>query len=681
MGTFLVKSRDWEVSNTIRLWLTKKGLLEPCDNRQDDNDDETEKTRRGMAVKGSLWNGIKVLWESKPINQTECVACCSVCLPSKLVLISVVYMLVVCGIILVAVPPLFALHTTEISARSGILPYFAFGACLSGYIAYWWHRTTSARLTNFENALWKHVSEKHLIETIDAISPKLMPGWLGQLVFTLLILTCLVVTMRIGRVFTILFAAASGDYILRLIWRMTTRSRFYKWKIRLLNYTELWTNCFLSVVFLFLLGIFINQIGFSFSQFIQRKPNSPRGMFQVSLAEESFKRKSLDIEAENWVMFRTPFPKGDRGDFTAKALALCIWVFIVLDLMANLYVVLRSFLRGPREWEKTAFMDSSLGMASPLYGAEVGRNRLSNVVLVSHFLYSFCVHLCGFVLSIDALSYCLLKTGSFLRESGVPISWFFTLAKAALGSTTGEVLSVVLVSSSCFPVFLYACCMLIRILRLRGLRLRLHPSMFSEKETQTKVESVLASMRTLCNRYGVTSSFYYTERSQILVFVKGRFLGKGGSIYISEGALGELNREELIAVMAHEVGHLVNGAWRMRWLCLLSILGLFPNYYLTLLLDSHGVENDADKFALSNIDDPESLVNAILKTSAFNWKFLLSLERSSLDAKVTRRSPRFWNSLLRPIMVSARFFFDDMVLGYSHPPVSERIRYIRGALS
>ena len=90
-------------------------------------------------------------------------------------------------------------------------------------------------------------------------------------------------------------------------------------------------------------------------------------------------------------------------------------------------------------------------------------------------------------------------------------------------------------------------------------------------------------------------------------------LGGKSIIELSSGTIELLTQQELRAAIAHELGHIRQGLWKVSALKLLSSLAMFPNYYLTLCLDWAKKEMDADQFALKIIKDTEPLKQALIK--------------------------------------------------------------------
>jgi Zn-dependent protease with chaperone function len=142
------------------------------------------------------------------------------------------------------------------------------------------------------------------------------------------------------------------------------------------------------------------------------------------------------------------------------------------------------------------------------------------------------------------------------------------------------------------------------------------------------------------------------------------YLPGNAVIEISQGALDLLKMEELKAVIAHELGHIEQGLWKIRILKLLSSLAFFPNHYLTLCLDWPRYEIEADEFAIRLLHNSQLLKQALVKIATAQTLPQTTQKRWRLPA-------RFYT-----ILIAVRFFFGDALFGYAHPNLSERLAAI-----
>lgn len=203
--------------------------------------------------------------------------------------------------------------------------------------------------------------------------------------------------------------------------------------------------------------------------------------------------------------------------------------------------------------------------------------------------------------------------------------------------------------------------------------------------SRADLPAVFAGLDELARRAGLpaTPRLYYLPSAMLNAFATGS--RRAAAIGVTDGMLRNLNRRELLGVLAHEVSHIASGdLWIMnmadamsRVTALLSYVGLFllalnlplialglvavPWLLVLVLLLAPSMtsllqlalsrtrEFDADLEAARLSGDPEGLASAL--------------------AKLERRQGRLWEGVLLP----GRRVPDPSLLR-THPPTYERIR-------
>ena len=166
--------------------------------------------------------------------------------------------------------------------------------------------------------------------------------------------------------------------------------------------------------------------------------------------------------------------------------------------------------------------------------------------------------------------------------------------------------------------------------------------------------------------------------SSIKVSVQSGAFGRRPVLLVSQGAIFHMSYDELLAGVAHELGHVRWGVGKLRLLRMLSVLGGCPPWFLLLLLDLRKLEEDADRFALEAGADPRCLATAIMKASTQGT----SVRRGSAAALnwLHHRIPKsLWHRLarlFRLIVVVDGFLFTEALIGYSHPLPRDRMTTI-----
>lgn len=104
------------------------------------------------------------------------------------------------------------------------------------------------------------------------------------------------------------------------------------------------------------------------------------------------------------------------------------------------------------------------------------------------------------------------------------------------------------------------------------------------------------------------------EDPEVVVAATG--LGPG-RLVVSQGALGTLDREELAAGLAHELGHLRRRHRTVLWLAALfrSLGRLLPGTAAAERALIFSLERDADEYAVRETRDPLALASAICKAA------------------------------------------------------------------
>lgn len=149
---------------------------------------------------------------------------------------------------------------------------------------------------------------------------------------------------------------------------------------------------------------------------------------------------------------------------------------------------------------------------------------------------------------------------------------------------------------------------------------------------------------------------------------------------ISSGTIALLDDDELWAVVAHEIGHVKQGVWKVGILKLLSAVALFPNHYLTLCLNWAGDEMNADSIALTLTDNPQSLQRALVKISTAQIGYLQHNLSKPLATMASSGIGLCVKNALRIRYSAIRFFFGDSLFGYAHPFLSERLKAMRSGV-
>lgn len=194
---------------------------------------------------------------------------------------------------------------------------------------------------------------------------------------------------------------------------------------------------------------------------------------------------------------------------------------------------------------------------------------------------------------------------------------------------------------------------------------------------------------------------YIIPAEQINAFAAG-LKSEDAAIAISEGALYQLNREEIQGVIAHEFGHIYNGDMKISMRLAAMVMGFFFVLYMGFrLLQIAGFRRSSDERGGGN---PIAIAAIIfMAAGVFTWfagsvlKAMVSRQREYLADACAVQFTRNPNGIANALRKIARATVDDMPkegsafshmyfddhLGWgalfaTHPPIQKRIEAIEG---
>lgn len=303
--------------------------------------------------------------------------------------------------------------------------------------------------------------------------------------------------------------------------------------------------------------------------------------------------------------------------------------------------------------------------------------RMLRFLIFFHYIFGGLINLAAAIFCLDGLSYLFIGRTLLIERSANLWSWIFATSQIVMGSWWGQVAGAALVLAINIPILLVLMTYARRWLRNVFLTIHISLGRLNGTEIFGEKYSLMDKYLTdVCLKFHIKRPvLFLTKDSNALVRLHWLSLTGRPVIEITSGTFDLLSQEELKAVIAHELGHVRQGLWKIRILKYLSSAALFPNHYLTLCLNWSQKEIHADQFALELTDDQQSLKNALVKMSTAQISYLngsnqqkTSFSRNWLVSKISTK----WHS----IMISARFFWGDNLFGYAHPYLSERLEML-----
>jgi Zn-dependent protease with chaperone function len=391
---------------------------------------------------------------------------------------------------------------------------------------------------------------------------------------------------------------------------------------------------------------------------------------------------------EEWARVSVGSPENVREDFlvflrrilpkvtAATFLAVVLGVTIVFHKITFGDILKRALL-----WRKEVLSGDyrCVPFVPSLPGAWKWESHGVMVVTVLHWLFGAVINIAACVFAVEGLSYMLTGHVIFIAETAYLWSWVFAWSNMLFGVKVGRVIASVEVLLVALP-FLMCCLRLVHQIARLFLKWLMVLTRQSEPTSSDSKHfmNVKDFVHKLCTSSGIHKPILLlTNSPEVRVRVSQFPLIGIGLLELSKGAVNVLEPDELKAVIAHELGHLRHGLLLVSLLKVLSIIALFPNYYLTLCVNWAKREMEADKFALQHIDRPDTLRHALVKISAAELWNTSRTTVSKTSEKIARcvglsNVPEPVSEL---IMVG-RFFFGDGILGYTHPLLSERLAAI-----
>jgi len=581
------------------------------------------------------------------------------------------------------------------------------GTFVTGWIALDVHKNLRLRMQGFVDEFCKCLFTRHEGRIARPLSTHPLGSVWAEAAFLLLLFTSIVVLAgRLTGALLVMGVVAFGATLLipQIPFSLWRSSAYVEWRAHLVVMTERWTAlCFYALIPAFFLLVWNSMM------FAAQSPTttgsftgSLRRAFQQDVWLGALRRSEPSLEDENLEMLRQaarnavsatrPDAKEQRSKGPSRE-ELENSVFYLLGGVAGagLLVMVLCFYGGallglltaPHEWERFVGQGgNSCAIQAPGVGAEGSQvRRFSAFLLASHFAMASSINICGAVVAAEACSYALWQESLFLPAFEVLYSWVFTLAEV-LRPGQGSA------SLARYGLLFLGIPFLVLLFKVIGRAARRAYSiavqaMFTHVEAlraacENVPPAVLRFLATQSRDWGVRIPRVVVIRTDtVQVYVKGHLLRKSSCLYLSTGALREMDEDALLAVVAHEFGHVTQGLRKLEWLKFLSVLAMFPNYALVLLMDLVANELRADKVAVELTGKADALIRGILIVSmgdtGSRWR---KLEESSplIQALVGHDKVRLF---LRRLRAAGQFCLGDGLIGYSHPPIPDRVRLIR----
>ena len=372
---------------------------------------------------------------------------------------------------------------------------------------------------------------------------------------------------------------------------------------------------------------------------------------------------------------KTPAAKKDNYQFNLYAAGVMLFGIFTIAIAFFTYRPFRAILVIHKTWQQEVSKQRSQPTPSVPYLPQAWKwqtPRSLYALILLHYLLGGIINIAAVIFCIDGLSYLLAGRAFIVAQIGNLWSWIFVCCKILFGPANGQIVGAFFVIVICLPVLTLLATFGRRFLKNIWLTIRALHAGANQTESIRVIQN---DLKQACEEFDLTDPVIILTRSKgVNVSLHWLVLIRKSVIEVSRDTVNLLSPQELKAAIAHELGHMRQGPWRVSILKLLSSLALFPNYYLTLCMNWAKKEIEADRFAIDVTKDAQSLKQALIKTSAAQISYY-----TSTTPKPARRFHRLISALKRRLhltLASVRFFFGDGLFGYAHPYLSERLEMI-----
>lgn len=480
--------------------------------------------------------------------------------------------------------------------------------------------------------------------------------------------------------------------------RVVKKHPYLKWKETLMDHIFRWTS--LNFVVIFFFAVLMIFIIVEFHSYERKKNNiipinqitKTEGYkefvsldydeifeFRLRLIKEATYNKTNELENIRWPpRIRDVGISYIRNYFIKPNILITILIF-TLTFLALFFLL--HLLKAPKDWKSIRVETSFVSIKPPsIAESRFDSSKIFNHAVLFMFFFFGIINYISAVLSLELLSYMVTNKTIFFRETSSLLSWIPT--SMALGeldlSYSRE--TVHLFFTKGFLVGMVSPFILSASVYLRGIYKKAIGIMRTKKEHLILPDDMDSFLKSTCKSLGIeTPRILVTQDDNNLVSTSSGLLSKRANIYVEKEILDRLNKNELKAVIVHELSHIKNDLKKIALLKFFSKIALFPNNFLLLLVNYKEMEYNADRLALSVMKNPAYLEDALEKIKKISLNKSIDLYLNSLEKKPKKSKFFTWVQNYKEYRnVFNNFFASDALVGYSHLGIEKRIKTIKG---
>lgn len=479
---------------------------------------------------------------------------------------------------------------------------------------------------------------------------------------------------KIGMIYFLIYIAIKffQSYPTHLLEMYYRRNPFVQWKVDLIETVGGWVELSNSILFFVLILYYMNAAIFGFANtpysFVSDPPiNGLNNLFGLDSTTQALSRSSENLLEANMNLVNEKFSRVLR-----TMIMILLGTPIILSSLSLFHRYYLFFITADSWKEKIGSQDPTYISILPIHSETVLQNYITKIVLMLYCLASAILNMCAIVIGIDAAYFILFEKTILVKSLSIVFTWVPTLFFLLIGTGVpfvAAILSDVIMMSLVLPFLLLMTSITVKGIwsLINGKRVGYRPN----KESPSL--SLIYFIENVANKYHLDQpKLIFTDNQEVEIVTRiGWPWSRKKIIEISQGAMESLSEKELIAGVAHEIGHIAQGLGPLRVARLLSRIAMFPNNILSLYFDFAQMEFQADKFALEAGVDKEVL-SLLIARSVVKTK----RQTTASSPFLNRNQP-----LIQKIMIVTTFFLSEELLRYGHPYWQERLERIQSYAS
>jgi len=333
------------------------------------------------------------------------------------------------------------------------------------------------------------------------------------------------------------------------------------------------------------------------------------------------------------------------------------------------YMICVGIILSKAAWEETIIKENPSIREISCIKSEQIQLFVSKISIIVVFLLASLLNWLAFICIVDTISFLINKEAIIIKGLNGIYAWLIELK----GNRIIVPFIIIMCLPFLFSIFLSIARLFQKIFRFSFVKVeRLNDELKSKwLELYRALAQISESNKIRAPKLNVV------KRNDALCYSEKNILINRARIIISTKALEISEPNELKVIIFHELYHIIKGIGRIELSKSISRLGMFPNYYLSLLFDLNKEEYEADNFAIKELGEEYGgyLTNALFKID-INNKVALKM------SKEKKRKPGsteiiVFAGMRKELRNLGNFLYGQKLLGYSHPSIVQRIEKLK----